>query len=105
MITKEQFERFNKHFTVREAVTINADFDLITSFAEIQNALQTFTSNTFFQDSSWEETYSETARSDGYAIYDKAKDSFIQPVSDLDDVIEFIEDTMDECIQDLEKMD
>lgn len=59
----------------------------------------------YFQDSSWEETYSETTNSDGYAIYSKASDSFIQPVSDLDDIIEFIEDTMDECIQDLEKMD
>lgn len=105
MITKQQFKRFNKHFTVREAVTINADFDLNTTFDEIQNALQTFTSNTFFQDSSWEETYSETARSDGYAIYSKNTDSLIQPVFNLDDIIEFIEDQMDECIQDLENTD
>ena len=104
MITKEQFERFNEHFVVRETVTINADFDLNTTFDEIEDALQNFTSNTFFQDSSWEETYSETASSDGYAIYDKAHDLFIQPVSNLDDVIEFIEDKMDECIQDLENM-
>ena len=98
MITKQQFERFNKHFAVREAVTINADFDLITSFEEIQSAIQNFKSNDFFDNSTWNETYSETASSDGYAIYSKAKDSFIQPVSDLDDVIEFIEDTMDKCI-------
>lgn len=105
MITKEQFDRFNEHFVVREAVTISADFDLNITFDEVKNALQNFTSDTFFQDSSWEETYSETTNSDGYAIYSKASDSFIQPVSDLDDVIEFIEDTMDECIQDLENMD
>ena len=105
MITKEQFERFNEHFVVRETVTISADFDLNVTFDEVKDALQNVTSDTFFQNSSWEETYSETARSDGYAIYDKAKDSFIQPVSDLNDIIEFIEDTMDECIQDLEKMD
>lgn len=104
MITKQQFERFNEHFTVREAVTINADFDLITSFTEIQSAIQNFESDDFFDNSTWNETYSETASSDGYAIYGKAKDSFIQPVSNLDDVIEFIEDTMNECIQDLEKM-
>ena len=105
MITKQQFERFNEHFVVREAVTISADFDLNTTFDEIKDALQNCTADTFFQDSSWEETYSETTNSDGYAIYSKASDSFIQPVSDLDDVIEFIEDTMDECIQDLENMD
>lgn len=105
MITKQQFERFNKHFTVREAVTINADFDLITSFDEIQSAIQNFESNNFFDNSSWEETYSETASSDGYAIYDKAKNLFIQPVSNLDDIIEFIEDKMDECIKNLENMD
>lgn len=105
MITKQQFERFNEHFTVREAVTISADFDLNVTFDEIKDALQNCTADTFFQDSSWEETYSETTKSDGYAIYSKASDSFIQPISDLDDVIEFIEDTMDECIQDLENMD
>lgn len=105
MITKQQFESFNEHFTVREAVTISADFDLNVTFDEIKDALQNCTADTFFQDSSWEETYSETTNSDGYAIYSKASDSFIQPVSDLDDIIEFIEDTMDECIQDLEKMD
>lgn len=105
MITKQQFERFNEHFTVREAVTINADFDLITSFEEIQSAIQNFKSNDFFDNSSWDETYSETAGSDGYAIYSKASDLFIQPVSNLDDVIEFIEDTMEECIQDLENID
>ena len=105
MITKQQFERFNEHFTVREAVTISADFDLNVTFDEVKDALQNCTADTFFQDSSWEETYSETTKSDGYAIYSKAPDSFIQPVSDLADVIEFIEDTMDECIQDLENMD
>lgn len=104
MITKQQFERFNEHFVVREAVTISADFDLNATFDEIKDALQNCTADTFFQDSSWEETYSETTKSDGYAIYSKASDSFIQPISNLDDVIEFIEDTMDECIQDLEKM-
>lgn len=105
MITKQQFERFNEHFVVREAVTISADFDLNVTFDEVKDALQNFTSNTFFQDSSWEETYSETTNSDGYAIYSKVSDSFIQPASDLDDVIEFIEDTMDECIQDLKNID
>lgn len=105
MITKQQFERFNEHFVVRETVTISADFDLNATFDEIKDALQNCTADTFFQDSSWEETYSETTNSDGYAIYSKVSDLFIQPVSDLDDIIEFIEDTMDECIQDLEKMD
>lgn len=104
MITKQQFERFNEHFTVREAVTISADFDLNVTFDEVKDALQNRTADTFFQDSSWEETYSETTNSHCYAIYSKASDSFIQPISNLDDVIEFIEDTMDECIQDLEKM-
>ena len=104
MITKEQFERFNEHFVVREAVTISADFDLNVTFDEIKDALQNVTSDTFFQDSSWEETYSEKTNSDGYAVYSKELDSFIQPVSDLDDIIEFIEEQMDECIQDLEKM-
>lgn len=102
MITKQQFERFNEHFTVREAVTISADFDLNATFDEIKDALQNCTADTFFQDSSWEETYSETTKSDGYAIYSKTSDSFIQPISNLNDVIE---DTMDECIQDLENMD
>lgn len=105
MITKEQFERFNKHFTVREAVTINADFDLITSFDEIESAIQNFESNKFFDNSTWNETYSETASSDGYAIYNKTSDSFIQSVSNLDDIIEFIEDTMNKYIPDLENND
>ena len=104
MITKQQFERFNEHFVVHEAVTISADFDLNATFDEIKDALQNRTADTFFQDSSWEETYSETTNSDGYAIYSKASNLFIQPISNLDDIIEFIEDTMDECIQDLEKM-
>lgn len=104
MITKEQFNRFNEHFTVREAVTINADFDLKTSFEEMQSAIQNYESDTFFQDSNWEETYSETANSDGYAIYSKASDSFIQSVSDLDDIIEFIEDDMESCIQDISQI-
>lgn len=103
MITKQQFERFNEHFVVRETVKISADFDLNATFDEIKDALQNYTVDAFFQDSSWEETYSETTESDGYAIYSKASDSFIQPISNLDDIIEFIEDTMDECIQDLEK--
>lgn len=51
MITKEPFDRFNEHFTVREAVTINADFDLKTSFEEMQSAIQNYESDTFFQDS------------------------------------------------------
>ena len=68
MITKDQFERFNKHFVVREAVTISADFDLNATFNEIKDTLQNRTTDTFFQDSSWEETYSETTKSDGYAI-------------------------------------
>lgn len=101
MITKEQFDRFNKHFTIRESVTLNVDFDLRTSFEEIQSAIQNYESDTFFQDSNWEETYSETAHSDGYAIYGKASDSFIQSVSDLDDIVEFIEDNMESCIQDM----
>lgn len=102
MITKQQFERFNQHFTVREAVTISAEFDLNVTFDEVQDALQNMTSDTFFQDSSWAETYSETISSDGYGIYSEAHDSFVHPVSDLDDIIEFIEDKMDQCIQDLE---
>lgn len=101
MITKEQFDRFNEHFTIRESVTLNVDFDLKTSFEEIQSAIQNYESDTFFQDSNWEETYSETAHSDRYAIYDKASDSFIQPVSSLDDIVEFIEDNMESCIQDM----
>ena len=101
MITKEQFDRFNEHFTIRESVTLNVDFDLRTSFEEMQSAIQNQESDTFFQDSNWEETYSETANSDGYAIYDKASDSFIQPVSNLDDIVEFIEDHMESCIQEL----
>lgn len=101
MITKEQFDRFNEHFTIRESVTLNVDFDLKTSFEEMQSAIQNQESDTFFQDSNWEETYSETANSDGYAIYDKASDSFIQPVSNLDDIVEFIEDNMENCIQDM----
>lgn len=104
MITKEQFDRFNEHFTVREAVTINADFDLKTSFEEMQSAIQNHESDTFFQDSNWEETYSETANSDRYAIYHKSSDSFIQPVSDLDDIVEFIEDNMESCIQDMSQI-
>ena len=40
MITKQQFERFNEHFVVRETVTISADFDLNTTFDEIKDALQ-----------------------------------------------------------------
>ena len=32
MITKQQFERFNQHFTVREAVTVSAEFDLNVTF-------------------------------------------------------------------------
>lgn len=36
MITKQQFERFNEHFVVREAVTISADFDLNVTFDEIK---------------------------------------------------------------------
>lgn len=104
MITKEQFDRFNKHFTIRESVTLNVDFDLKTSFEEIQSAIQNYESNTFFQDSNWEETYSETAKSDGYAIYDKASDSFIQPVSDLDDIVEFIEDDMESWIQEMSQI-
>lgn len=104
MITKEQFDRFNEHFTIRESVTLNVDFDLRTSFEEIQSAIQNHESNTFFQDSNWEETYSETAKSDGYTIYDKASDSFIQPVSDLDDIVEFIEDDMESCIQDMSQI-
>lgn len=103
MITKQQFERFNEHFVVRETVTISADFDLNATFDEIKDALQNCTADTFFQDSNWEETYSETTNSDGYAIYQRATDSFIQPVSHLDDIIEFIEEQMDECIQDMEK--
>jgi hypothetical protein len=105
MITKQQFDRFNEHFVVREAVTINADFDLKPAFDEIQSALQNMKSDTFFQDSNWEETYSETTNSDGYAIYHRDTDSFIQPVSHLDDIIEFIEEQMDECIQDMENND
>ena len=104
MITKEQFNRFNEHFTIRESVTLNVDFDLRTSFEEMQSAIQNQESDTFFQDSNWEETYSETANSDGYAIYDKASDSFIQPVSNLDDIVEFIEDHMESCIQDMSQI-
>lgn len=104
MITKEQFNRFNEHFTIRESVTLNVDFDLKTSFEEMQSAIQNQESDTFFQDSNWEETYSETANSDGYAIYDKNLDSFIQPVSDLDDIVEFIEDHMESCIQNMSQI-
>ena len=104
MITKEQFNRFNEYFTIRESVTLNVDFDLRTSFEEMQSAIQNQESDTFFQDSNWEETYSETANSDGYAIYDKASDSFIQPVSNLDDIVEFIEDNMENCIQDMSQI-
>ena len=101
MITKEQFDRFNEHFTIRESVILNVDFDLRTSFEEMQSAIQNYESDTFFQDSNWEETYSETAKSDGYAIYHKDSDLFIQPVSDLNDIVEFIEDDMDSYIQDM----
>ena len=101
MITKEQFDRFNKHFTVRESVILNVDFDLKTSFEEMQSTIQNYETNTFFQDSNWEETYSETANSDGYAIYHKDSDLFIQPVSYLDDIVEFIEDDMESYIQDM----
>lgn len=101
MITKEQFDRFNEYFTIRESVTLNVDFDLRTSFEEMQSAIQNQESDTLFQDSNWEETYSETANSDGYAIYHKDSDLFIQPVSDLDDIVEFIEDDMESYIQDM----
>lgn len=49
MITKEQFDRFNEHFTIRESVTLNVDFDLRTSFEEMQSAIQNQESDTFFQ--------------------------------------------------------
>ena len=104
MITKEQFDRFNEHFTIRESVTLNVDFDLRTSFEEMQSAIQNQESDTFFQDSNWEETYSETAKSNGYSIYHKSSDSFIQPVSNLDDIVEFIEDHMESCIQDMSQL-
>ena len=104
MITKEQFDRFNEHFTIRESVTLNVDFDLRTSFEEMQSAIQNQESDTFFQDSNWEETYSETAKSNGYSIYHKSLDSFIQPVSNLDDIVEFIEDHMESCIQDMSQL-
>ena len=105
MITKEQFNRFNEHFVVREKVTIDTDMDLVTSFNEIYSTVQNFESKDFFNNSNWEETYSETVSSDGYAIYYKPSDSFIQPVSNLDDIVEFIEDEMENCIQDLEDND
>lgn len=96
-ITKEQIDIFNKHFNVIETtqdISIHkADFT-VEDLQEFQD-----TPDEFFMNINWNIKESSPFQSEGYAIIDIQSETEIVEISDLTDIINFIESDMDKYIK------
>lgn len=91
-ITKEQFETFNKHFTItdvaRAHVEANAEINF-DDFKEYQNNPESF-----FVDTIWNQEPADIVKSEGYYIRHVLTNDFIKEINDINDVANFIENDM-----------
>ena len=91
-LTKEQFQTFNKYFTVTEIaharVEANAEINF-DDFNEYQND-----PNTFFVDTIWNQEPAEIVKSEGYYIRHVPTNDFIKQINNINDVADFIENDM-----------
>ena len=91
-ITKDQFQTFNKHFTVTEVararVESNAEIDF-NDFKEYKDD-----PDTFFSDVNWNQEPGDITKSEGYYIRHTSSNNFIKSITDINDVANFIEHDM-----------
>ena len=97
-ITKEQFEKFNKHFKIIEktnaSLTHIADFN----FEDIEEHKDEPESDDFFMYTNWNLEDSEVMSSNGYFIYQKGKFKNIKEIYDFKDILNFIESEMEQYL-------
>lgn len=97
-ITKEQFEKFNKHFKIIEetnaSLTHIADFN----FEDIEEYKDEPESDDFFMYTNWNLEDSEVMSSNGYFIYQKGKFKNIKEIYDFKDILNFIESEMEQYL-------
>lgn len=91
-ITKEQFETFNKQFTVTEVtrarIEANAEIDF-DNFKDYQNDPETF-----FVDTIWNQEPADIVKSEGHYIRHTPTNDFIKQINSTNDVADFIENDM-----------
>lgn len=97
-ITKEQFEKFNKHFKIIEetnaSLTHVADFN----FKDIEQFKDEPEKDDFFMYTNWNLEDSEVMSSNGYFIYQRGKLKNVKEVYDFEDILNFIESEMEQYL-------
>lgn len=97
-ITKEQFEKFNKHFKIIEetnaSLTHVADFN----FKDIEQFKDEPEKDDFFMYTNWNLEDSEVMSSNGYFIYQRGKFKNVKEVYDFEDILNFIESEMEQYL-------
>lgn len=97
-ITKEQFEKFNKHFKIIEetnaSLTHVADFN----FKDIEQFKDEPEKDDFFMYTNWNLEDSEVMSSNGYFIYQRGKFKNVKEVYDFKDILNFIESEMEQYL-------
>lgn len=97
-ITKEQFEKFNKHFKIIEetnaSLTHIADFN----FKDIEQFKDEPEKDDFFMYTNWNLEDSEVMLSNGYFIYQRGKFKNVKEVYDFKDILNFIESEMEQYL-------
>lgn len=97
-ITKEQFEKFNKHFKIIEetnaSLTHIADFN----FKDIEQFKDEPEKDDFFMYTNWNLEDSEVMSSNGYFIYQRGKFKNVKEVYDFKDILNFIESEMEQYL-------
>lgn len=97
-ITKEQFEKFNKHFKIIEetnaSLTHIADFN----FKDIEQFKDEPEKDDFFMYTNWNLEDSEVMSSNGYFIYQRGKFKNVKKVYDFKDILNFIESEMEQYL-------
>lgn len=98
-ITKEQFELFDKNFEVIETTKDISEYRANLDFDDIINHQENYSSGDYFLDVNWDIKNSEPYSSDGYSIIKKYPEQHIKNIYDLEDVIIFINDEMDQYLE------
>lgn len=99
MLTKEQLERFNKHFMLTEVTHDTTTYVYGTNDLEQLNELYTEETENGIMYLNAMLTDSYTESSQGYTIELKNPRLYIRDVYNVSDLVEFIQDQMDEEIE------
>lgn len=91
-ITQEQFQAFQRHFTITETTleTVKATADIyFESFDKYQDS-----PDDFFSETDWVQRSAEVISSEGYRIQYILTDNIVKTIDNINDVADFIENDM-----------